>query len=634
MTHSEQRIDFWQELWQNLINNFLKKSNLGLNLYNPHILIEDILTEIEENSFQNTDNKKFLYRQLDNFFRNDSVIKSEFNSAFRILRKNFNSNKTQFIVQILKELKISFTNGKYFDSCLSKLVELLVTEEPMTRDSINEIKYISQVIIVEFIKKNYSVNDIKQFPKKLFSDYEHEDDGRTVTDFPHGIDYRDYEKINGKTEDKFYNDVISLMNNLTVEKRIKSLSNFYYKKPLDAHYIFTVKGLKGNVCIEVGGVTFYSIDKKRYTSLPEDLDDDRENLQRIKDNGDLIFLQAAVPVKYLSPESSINSAISRLENALDLISCYYNTQTPLEIDYSRYIIVHENEWIYWSSSNDTGARHTRFHNSLNFSEIEPDFKELKGKNFFWENQNETNPSVLKLRNAIHWYRKAQESLKDEDKLLNYWISIENLFYDSKIFKDIINPPKNNKFYIIQEIISSNQIPHLVYEYGWELYWHYANQSQIIFGKPKIELPKELIEKANLNITKGQIYLEKFINNLDDIKNYETNEYFRIEIENAMKFFKDVTETKKIIKAQLQQTQDDILMIYRFRNLIVHNAHFDSTLLKYYAWKLKQYSGNFIRSIIKHLETDNSLNDVILKIQYERELFENELENGKFNPFKK
>lgn len=634
MTYSEQRIDFWKELWENLINNFLKKSNLGLNLYNPHILIEDILTEIEENSFQNTENKKFLYKQLDNFYKNDTVIKSEFNSAFQILRRNFNSDKTQFLIQILKELKISFTRGKYFDYCLTKLVKLLNEEEPITRNVINEIKYLSQVIIVEFIKKSYSLKDIKKFPDKLFADYEQEEGGRIITDFPHGIDYRDYKTVNGKTEEQFFKDVVSLMNDLNVEKRIMSLSNFYYKKPMNVHYIFVIKGLKGDTCFEVGGVTFYSVNNKRFINFPESLDDDRENLQQFGETKDFIFLQAAVPVEYLSADSSISAAISRLEIALDLISCYYNTQTPLEIDFSQYVIAHENNWIYWSSSKDSKARHSKFYDSLNFGEIEPDFTELKNKNLLWENYNDANSSILKLRNAIHWYRKAQESLKEEDKLLNYWISIENLFYDSKIFKDIISPPKNSKFHVIQEIISSNQIFYLVLDYGWDLYWHYANQSQKFFVNPKLKLPEELILKANLRVSKGKIYLEKFINCLDEIKEYETNEYFLMEIDNTIKFFKEISETKKIIKVQLEQTKEDILMIYRFRNLIVHNAHFDNTLLKYYVWKLKDYAGNFIRSVIKQLDRENNLNDVILKIQYERQYFENELEVGKFNPFKK
>ena len=48
MNNVEKKIEFWQELWENLISNFLKKS-YGLVIYNPHILIDDIISEIEEN---------------------------------------------------------------------------------------------------------------------------------------------------------------------------------------------------------------------------------------------------------------------------------------------------------------------------------------------------------------------------------------------------------------------------------------------------------------------------------------------------------------------------------------------------------------------------------------------------------
>ena len=60
---NNEKINFWVDLWSNIIENFLKKS-FGLNLYSPHILIEDIITEITENSFKNPDNKKYFYNKL------------------------------------------------------------------------------------------------------------------------------------------------------------------------------------------------------------------------------------------------------------------------------------------------------------------------------------------------------------------------------------------------------------------------------------------------------------------------------------------------------------------------------------------------------------------------------------------
>lgn len=41
MNNIEQRVEFWKDFWVDLIDNFTKKS-FGLNLYKPHILIDDI----------------------------------------------------------------------------------------------------------------------------------------------------------------------------------------------------------------------------------------------------------------------------------------------------------------------------------------------------------------------------------------------------------------------------------------------------------------------------------------------------------------------------------------------------------------------------------------------------------------
>jgi len=65
-----------------------------------------------------------------------------------------------------------------------------------------------------------------------------------------------------------------------------------------------------------------------------------------------------------------------------------------------------------------------------------------------------NKPALKIANALHWYRKAKNSMKQKDKMLNYWISIENLFnLEKDITFDVLNDSKKGKFHLIQEIIS-------------------------------------------------------------------------------------------------------------------------------------------------------------------------------------
>ena len=113
MNSVEIKIKFWIELWEDLIKNFLKKS-YGLSLYSPHILIEDIITEIEENKFKNKENKKYFYSKLNEFIKNDEVIISNLKSEFTLLRKDFNSNKVNYILALSKKINESFKNGIYF----------------------------------------------------------------------------------------------------------------------------------------------------------------------------------------------------------------------------------------------------------------------------------------------------------------------------------------------------------------------------------------------------------------------------------------------------------------------------------------------------------------------------------------
>ena len=85
---------------------------------------------------------------------------------------------------------------------------------------------------------------------------------------------------------------------------------------------------------------------------------------------------------------------------------------------------------------------------------------------------------------------------------------------------------------------------------------------------------------------------------------------------------------------MKEVKDDILMIYRFRNLIVHNAHYDSTLLPYFVWKIKIYAGNLIRELIKETtETNSELKEQFIEIHLKKQIFFNDLKFGIPNLFK-
>lgn len=630
MNNIEIKIKFWRELWEDLIDNFLKKS-FGLTLYNPHILIDEIISEIEDNSFKNVDNKKFFYSKISHYVEHDDVIIKRLNSPFKILRKIFNSERINYILETSKEIKELFQNGLYFDCSLELIIDLLDSDEEITSNFVDKINYLTQGIIVEFIKKSYDIEDIKKLPSYIFDDYSFHN-GDLNTNFPHDINYLDYENESRYFDREKYNeDVINCMSKLSIKDRIQKLSYYYHKKKDRAYYIFVIEGLKGDININIGGVSFYSLDKRRF--IKESVEEfELEDLQSRQ--GGKKFIQVAVEIDYLMPKSSLAEAITKLENALDLISCYFNIEANLYLNTYKYAIVKEGRPIHSLRRRDNRDSTINFHNSLNLNEIEGHLIDLNKYSFLWNEINSKNKSVLKISNALHWYRKAEQSLKQEDKMLNYWIAIENLFnLDTDIKLDVLNDSNKSKFHLIQEIVSSIQIFVFIYDYGWELYRHYESILDPLFYKGSI-FPEDLIQKAQLKPEIGEkIYLKNFIDNLNEIKKYEDNLFILGKINSLIDFYNDSSKTKKVIEEQILQIKNDVLMIYRFRNLIVHNAQFDNTLLPYFVWKIKGFSGNLIRGIISNYSSDKELSEQIIKIHLKKEKFLCDFENGKVDLFK-
>ncbi|WP_407495025.1 hypothetical protein [Elizabethkingia anophelis] len=623
----DDKVNYWKDLWENLIDNFLKKS-YGLNLYSPHILVEDIILEIEENT-NNADNRKYFKSKLDHYYNNDIVLKNCFESDFKILRTILHTSKVNLILEICRNLEKKFKEGKYFDENLKELKALLFNDCILDKEIIYRITEITQRLIIEFIKKGYILEDIKRIAKNIFDNYQSISNGKEdiiATYFPHNILHDDYTKDGKLDRESINNAIVSMMKTLTTEQRINKLSYYFYKEPEEAFYVFVVEGLKGDINLSLCDVTFYSPDQTRYAKEDSHNDEDLQSDKDIEDK----FIQAAVKVKYLTSASSLISALAILEKTIDLLHSYYNTKYKIEIDSSKYIVIQHGNII--QNSWGRNDRFLKMHDSLNINKYEKNMRELNDFNFLFLQDNKT---ISKLSNAIHWYSKAQHSSNQEDKILNYWIAIENLFSSEfDILKDDLLDKNISKLKLIQLIISSNQIPSFIYEYGWEIFNHYSHLARNKHFYDNFELPDEVIDKANLNVKEGEpIFLEKFINSLQDIKKYEKNHFLLGKLENLIGFYKNSSVTMKVVEEQIKLIEEDILMIYRLRNLIVHNAHFDNALLPYHVWKIKEYSGNLIRRLLYQFKKNNSnLSSLLINIYLRREKLLHELENNKANLF--
>ena len=80
-----------------------------------------------------------------------------------------------------------------------------------------------------------------------------------------------------------------------------------------------------------------------------------------------------------------------------------------------------------------------------------------------------------------------------------------------------------------------------------------------------------------------------------------------------KFYSDNSFAKKQIEEYTQSVKDDIVLTYRYRNRIVHKAHYDRIILPYYVEKARKYAGDLLRTVMHEysLEPKLSTDEILL-----------------------
>lgn len=624
------RIELWVNLWEDLIDN-VSKGAYDFELYNPRILVDDILDEIEFNELQNRENKLFFYDKLSTYINEDDVIKNRFLSQFKILRRDFNTDRINLIKQIALEIQHIFLKGIYFKESLDLLKKNLLNEIEATYHDYQKLKYVSTSLIIEFIKRGYSVEDIKKLPRNILDDYEIIAEEYLTTKFPHDIKEESFFIAkDGFDRAAFNNAIINKIKQLTIEERLDALSFYFDKTKEPVYYIFSIQGIKGDETLKIGDVTIFAPGQESFLN--------EENSRFTMIFSESAHMYVAVEINYLMPSSSLQEAISKIENTFDLVSCYFKIKTTLSLNESNYVIANKSGELVSSSfgreKNDTFILH---HEAL-------DSKYLKDKE---SRLNEYAVAINKrksdarIKNSLHWYRKAEESTKTEDKVLNYWISIENLFsLDKNITDDILSGKNKNKIHLIQECVASAYAVVSMHDNAWDLFTHFSNQhaqEKLRHIKDRTyKFNEDILTRSQINRTGvGRIYLKNFVACLEEIKNCVTDKIIFYRIEYLQKLYTDANFLKKHIENEITVVKNNILLAYRFRNMIVHNAHYENMLLPYFSSTINTYSRFFIQNMIKQYDrSDGDLSKMLLHNQFIKEVIISELEQGKIKIFEK
>lgn len=612
------KIKYWVDLWEDLIENF-DNDSYGLNLVNPNLLLMDIIDEIRFNRLKNSGNKFFFLTKMGKMLKSDPIIKKFFKSDFTLIIKKLNSNRPpEYLLQLCEDISELFKEGLYFNQSCDFLKDLLINSTWNQEDEEN-ISLISQNLIVEFILIGYSLNSIKNLPSNLFDKYSTigaEDDKLLVTKFPLNLKSEDFQTGEDFNKSDYNEAVKHEIASLSISDRIERLKFYYDDQPSEGYAILKVEGLKGNVDLKIGNVNFYK------PKIVDENETDDFNVNKLKYFGNeksSSFINAAVKIKYRDLEYAKLLAVESIDKSLDILRVQIHSEVPFKIDSDKLIIVDENGKEVGRSHSSGNMPHIKEINSYNLERFKVSFSD---DNDYFSNieqmlsDNKTKKSFLadKLIYSLHWYRKAFESNNLEDKLLNYWIVMENLVtLDSQIGNLVLPSNKNeNKFSLVEELVPPIELIDFIGRISKDLYVYLhnsTNHSQTNSEETRhlLELPQENIEACFLqpHIDEIKVDMKEFIKNIPPLINLVPNKIIKDKIVFADKFYSDNEFAYHEIIERLEQTKHDLLLIYRYRNLIVHNARFDNTILPYYIEKAERFAGNILRTILYEYVMDNT-----------------------------
>ncbi len=588
-----EKIQFWRSYWVRVSHvDFLDSE---IEMINGNSILSELIDEVRYNNLGNSRNKIYFQRQIDFLIEKDPAINKEFLTDFKIVRRELGKPKNEYLIELCKQVKNKLYKFNYFKLILNALAEEL-TNSSTLEVSIASIKLFSRLIYVEFILKGYSFSRISAFLDDIFDDLFQYDADKYRTKFPHNLKLSDF----GDVRDKYNTALQDLMNKISDKERILSLNEYHILKPVERIVIFPIKGLRGSSDFQIGDVNFYSPFKKKL--LNESYPAEKGGLydETFNQEEENHYLNAAIKIDHIfDTEVAKKQAIEKTERAFDVISIFRGTKQPFVVDYEQYIFITLDGQPGGSGSSQRNSEKMVWFDSLELSKKDMKIME-KSENMaeFSEHArldpkfySETHEVIFQ---ALRWHRKAIESKRPEDKLLNYWIAIEKVVSgQEKVLLE--ENARSNKFESALKLTIPTILNYYVFGVAWELRFQLGPE----VWNGRIDLPKKLVKDSHLEHRAYKtINVMNFIDQLGNIEKNINDAYFKEKTRFVYEFYYSKETGSKFIEKEHRRITDDLTLIYRMRNRIVHNAHYEIHSLNFLAERAADICQKVLLAIIR------------------------------------
>ena len=153
--------------------------------------------------------------------------------------------------------------------------------------------------------------------------------------------------------------------------------------------------------------------------------------------------------------------------------------------------------------------------------------------------------------------------------------------------------------------------------NWRMMYYNLRQS-IYYNDNFYDISEEAISRTGLMVKAGEkISRSSFINGLSYIEKTINDEVKKNEIHELSSFYKN----KNGFNRSREQLQNDILMIYHLRNLLVHNAYCPQNIIDIYARKASFIAESIICKLqAGYAETSISINEWLMEVSTQYKTF--------------
>ncbi len=600
-------LKFWLKYWGYRIKELCDLDSYDIQLKNPHFLLKEVIAEIEHNDFRNKDNKKLFKELFGDVLKYDRVFVELYRLDASVALKKWDDFPL-VVKTICEKILFSMDEYNYLNQIANKLQNILENKQDLTESTKDEICLYTDLFIQEFICLGVDINDIANFiddEKVIMSDI---DNVIMCDDSYYELQREDY-----ASEEEYYNAVSIRYKDRCIKEYIEIILAHFHKEAKDGYVILRLLGVKGSISYHFKDVHLYSINNATY--LPTD------SLSEIEKENSVQYVNVAVKVRHKFFNTSINYAIQRVESLLDYLSFNVKPTERLSISKQFAVIVVDGQECGAFNSVEDDISHMQRYRDLEAFDLTPYGDDVNDwLKEFSENSDIANETFKKIGQSTHWYRKAEFATKYEDKLLYSWIALESILKVSDSIRANINPKDSHIINVAKEICSSIVARNKFYSYAKNIYIYLIHNTRNYDNY--YDFKSETIEKAKLNIQVGdKIELAYFFKGLPNLIDEMNDEVFKRDLIKLQSFY----ENEKGITAFKNSASNDVTMIYRLRNMIVHNAVCPEFIIKLYAYKAQFISGSLIQAVRYHYNKHGmDIGNTLLKIYSEYQILESNI----------